>query len=334
MELITENKEEELLNALENAKESLLVVTPFVTIDGIKPFLLIKKEKDIEITFITREPGVDWVTGATEYEAISKLSAEGCKVLVLEYLQSNLFLFDNKTLYVGDYFAAKNGFGLPINEDQGILTKSQIDEQQAKRLQHYYTDNPQIKSISSYRGAEKNLTKLREKYDDLGKVIEDITFSFLKPQEQNLIENSFLKRLSEERIINQYQVFEVDDLKDTYLIDAKYVIKLLEPDEGNKDHAIFTFTNEIAKKISSREIHGLVLFLDSDREYICLPGPFIKDKVMKKSYQTVTSNWQLQIYREDKELILFLVNGPKNFCKLPIGQYEGGLHFRLKGIKL
>ncbi|MBM7573341.1 hypothetical protein [Aquibacillus albus] len=117
-------------------------------------------------------------------------------------------------------------------------------------------------------------------------------------------------------------------------IDGKYIVAILSSKvDKDVDGFRFQITKDIAEQLRSREIDGLVLVLGTSTKFVCLPTPFVLDKMIKKSYRNDDGNWSCLI-REVVEELMLSMDSNQHKRDVPVGQYKDELHFRIKGIKI
>ena len=117
----------QLYNAITKAKESVIIITPYLVITPEQEALFkILKEKEVEVTIITNSKGSNDVPAANVGYDKTKQLAINAGVTILEYqgpdtLHAKMVLLDRSTIFIGSFnwdFRSQN-----LNREVGILAE-------------------------------------------------------------------------------------------------------------------------------------------------------------------------------------------------------------------
>ncbi|MDF2650076.1 MAG: hypothetical protein K0Q73_5881 [Paenibacillus sp.] len=78
---------------MKRAEHEVFIVSPYVTKEVVAHFIKQnKKVSTLNLRFVTRPPGIDYVTGATDPEALLLLQQAGFKIRMLPKLHAKLYV--------------------------------------------------------------------------------------------------------------------------------------------------------------------------------------------------------------------------------------------------
>ena len=78
------------------------------------------KNKNLYLKFLTLTPGEEYITGATDLNAIMALQDFGFEVRMLPFLHAKIYIIDNKTLMLGSANFTNRGLGLGKTQNREI----------------------------------------------------------------------------------------------------------------------------------------------------------------------------------------------------------------------
>lgn len=120
IEVLTTEIKWQLQKCFEDADESIIIISPFLSNKTADLLCEIVENKGVECIFITRCYIRDFLQNANSIEAIEKMVKSGIKVYALEGLHAKLYLFDDSTVVMGS--ANFTMGGLESNVELSLIT--------------------------------------------------------------------------------------------------------------------------------------------------------------------------------------------------------------------
>ena len=133
IDLISSNHCQEFIQDFSNTKNSLKIITPYLSFISIKK-LLLNISKDVQIELITRFNREDFISGASNLEALKLLNKRNVRMEAVKNLHTKLYLFDTKIAITGSANLTENG--LLNNIELSLLIKNEKKLNVA--FQHYF----------------------------------------------------------------------------------------------------------------------------------------------------------------------------------------------------
>lgn len=334
MELITSNLNDHIRMELKDVNSSIFIVSPYIRSELVEILLEGIKGKDLDLKCLTNKPGVEYVSGQSDYEAVKRLNEAGFEMNMLSNLSVCLILFDKERLFIG----ASHRDIVELDSIAQGMKLQDVDLDQVRKIMDHFWDNPYVVPFANYQELEDEIKTLQEKYEFLKGQLASaaIDFSYLlKPMPYE----SFLSILREKRIAQSYEHIEDDAAQNVFKLNDKYLVKIskFKEEKINEETGgrlfIYQLSEGTATLIKKRKIHGLILTMEEPDTFVCLPTAFVTDKLLKRSLQGEDNKWTIEIERQEEELSLS-ISGKLSEKNYPIKQYEGDLHFRIKGLKV
>lgn len=193
-----------LKDDLTKAKNSLLIISPYITMPAVDRLLSSLPTAPLEKTVITLPFGLEYLTGAVELAALRKLEKSGFSLLSLNQLHSKIYVIDHKTAYIGSANFTGRGWGLAVGSNIEVMTKVTLSEADKVDLTKTYLDSgtpldlPELLQMLSEGGElQRSYRQLEEKLNDF---IKEKTVSS-EPQNRY---DAFLKQLKNKKMIASY----------------------------------------------------------------------------------------------------------------------------------
>jgi HKD family nuclease len=101
LQLLSENLENRLFNGINNCKESIVIISPFLSTYTINRLIDSVKKSGLKCTVVTRFDRKAFIDGASSLEALQILIENHVTLLALKDLHSKVYVFDRKTCMLG-----------------------------------------------------------------------------------------------------------------------------------------------------------------------------------------------------------------------------------------
>ncbi|WP_186577854.1 phospholipase D-like domain-containing protein [Aquibacillus kalidii] len=327
MELIRTNLEQFIKEEFEKATSSILIISPFLNnLDGVERLLNGVKARNLELNYLTKTPGMEYLTGLSDLKDLKKISQIGFHVKLLQSIQANLCLIDKKKILMGPLNFGSTG------PTKGIMFNKELTEKEAEIIHKQYWAHPNIVEFNSTYLEE--IIKIQDKNCSLIEQLREVQSAFQSIKLTNNPSNDELfNHLKARGLVKKYEKIKEED--SLFKIDDEKVVKVLEPTHGKEIENNFTsysyqLTTALAEQFKQRNYHGLILCMDNDTNFVCLPSAFLLNKVCKKRYQVDKNLWDIRLKKFEERLDLIL----NETVELPIKQYEDSLNFRIKAIRV
>lgn len=118
MKIIRSTWRNQLMELVENTKKSIKIISPFLKEDIITE-LLLKKQTQTKIEFITSFKFSNYCTTQTDFSVFKIVSGVGGKIKVHSGINANIYIFDDKKAIISSGNLSENG--LSKNYEYGIL---------------------------------------------------------------------------------------------------------------------------------------------------------------------------------------------------------------------
>ena len=92
VKLLSENIKDEIFDLFESSEKEINIISPFIGIQTAKEIVKIIKEKNINVTLITRFNRSDFYSKASSLEALNLLSDNNVKILAVKKLHTKLYI--------------------------------------------------------------------------------------------------------------------------------------------------------------------------------------------------------------------------------------------------
>ena len=212
MQLISNHLEKYVFEEIEKCKNSIVIISPFLSDSTIKRLIDLVIEKDLRCTVVTRFERKAFIDGASSLEALKLLIEHDIPVLGLKNLHANVYIFDKHVCMLGSANFTKKALTenhellMKLTETEEIepvlnyadqlmnrifaagdwqITKKDIEIEQS--IETAYHENKEENSILSYSlGAE--LKNISQKYFDPDQVV----LSVLVGETHELVKTYFI----------------------------------------------------------------------------------------------------------------------------------------------
>ena len=162
---------EALLKEIKGCKSSITIISPYITKGAVNQLIKILPKKR-HCTVITQPPGMDYLTGAIEIDALIELKNNGFELFYLHHLHAKIYIIDKSIAYIGSANFTSNGWngrgkGNVEESTKLKLTKSDLD----------YIQERYILTSSKLEITEKlvlNIKKGLEKFKEYHQVLKTI----------------------------------------------------------------------------------------------------------------------------------------------------------------
>lgn len=125
MKLISYNLEQQLFYELDQSKESIMIISPYLSLNTAEKLTNLLKNKNIKCTVITRFDRSLFINGGSSIEALELLYKTGVEILALQNLHTKLYVIDNKIYLTGS--ANFTNKGLTTNKELLILFNEETE---------------------------------------------------------------------------------------------------------------------------------------------------------------------------------------------------------------
>lgn len=110
VKLLSENIKDEIFDLFESSEKEINIISPFIGIQTAKEIVKIIKEKNINVTLITRFNRSDFYSKASSLEALNLLSDNNVKILAVKKLHTKLYIIDTDSMILGSSNFTTGGF--------------------------------------------------------------------------------------------------------------------------------------------------------------------------------------------------------------------------------
>ncbi|WP_045521343.1 phospholipase D family protein [Neobacillus niacini] len=334
MSLLNEDLHTVIENAVKEAQHSVLIVSPYIKYNTAARIVNIVKNKNLDLKILTLPPGEEYITGATDLEAILTLQTYGFKIKMLPYLHAKLYLIDEKCLFIGSANFTNRGLGLAKEANKEILIEKRANHVDLTLIRNDFWNHEEVRSIDYFKDFKEQIIKLQDKYGSMSEQLKavhrdfNITFKPYSPHEELLI------KLKEKGTIESYSQMKNGYYKHAFTINDKQIVKIMRSKvaEKNQELVYETFNYQISKKSAAlfqkRKVKALILILEEPDQFVCLPTTFIIEKIQRLSNTKKMKDYQFKVKRKGDELFLS-IKGKRSVQKIDIKKYEGAMRFKV-----
>lgn len=117
MELFTDNLEGHLFQELNNSRESIMIISPFISMYTAEKLIKKLQKDNVKCTLITRFDRSLFVSGSSSIEAFELLERHGVEILALKNLHAKVYILDENVCIVGSANFTKKG----LKENKELL---------------------------------------------------------------------------------------------------------------------------------------------------------------------------------------------------------------------
>jgi HKD family nuclease len=125
LQLLSENLEKRLFEEIDTCKESIVIISPFLSTYTINRLINSVKKNGLKCTVVTRFDRKSFIDGASSLEALQILIQNNITLLALKDLHSKVYVFDRKTCMIGSANFTKKA--LTQNHELLMTFKEQDD---------------------------------------------------------------------------------------------------------------------------------------------------------------------------------------------------------------
>ena len=287
---------------LQRAKKSLTIISPFVTQYAVNELLPIIQDRNLDLDFVTRPPGVEYVNGSINPRALLKLSEVGFNLWAIKKLHSKIYIIDDKVAYIGSANFTENGIEHNIEDMVKVkLAKIDLDYIQLTYLSEKVKEELLI-TEQWIINLEKEFGTIEKDYRQAAKEINNIIIAKNSKMFSDERYTRFLTQLVTDKAIIGYQQLKGSG-KNVYLINNKFTAKLMvskkqletKEFEANYRYALSIYGKEraVLKRVA---VFIMMLEEDDQYQYVCLPRSFLEQEfLIKKNIDGQKRFWQFQI---------------------------------------
>ncbi|WP_077212424.1 phospholipase D-like domain-containing protein [Bacillus dakarensis] len=334
MNLLTEDLIEVITKSAEKAQKSIFIVSPYIKEQTAHEIIKVMGNKNLDLKLVTLPPGEEYITGATDLEAILALQENGFDIKMLPYLHAKVYMFDDKTLFLGSANFTNKGLGLAKDSNKEILIEKSVTKEEVHTIKSEFWESEEGRSITEYTGLEEQIRNIRDQFSELITDLNKINRAIEEINQRRSPHEELLNRLKDKAVISSYERLKSGFLKHVFKLNDKQIVKITRSKQGQtnqaKEFAVFSY--QISKKSADlfrqRKVKALILILEDPDHFVCLPTSFIIDKVLRKSYEGKRKDFQFKIRRNSDQLLL-TIKGKGRLREHQIKRYEGVLHFKV-----
>lgn len=109
--ILTENLHDELFKRLEQSKEEIRIVSPFLSNEIVEDLCEIVVKNNLKCSFVTRFKCSDLASGVNSLDAMQRMLDAGIKVYGENKLHTKLYISDMETAFIGSANFTETGLG-------------------------------------------------------------------------------------------------------------------------------------------------------------------------------------------------------------------------------
>jgi len=288
-----------LIDEINESKDDLFIISPYVTTEAVAQ-LIYSDDVVKSIVLITLPPGIEYLTGASDPEALLMLANRGITVRMLDGLHAKIYMFDNRTMYLGSANFTSRGLSINGVGNMEIMIRRDLSYHEAEEIkQHFLKESYEVEITEAWLAETK---KLLNQHKSLLKKMNSIQF----PEPERSAQNRYVEFLNKRKLAGEIQTYEHVKNgmnRNVYLIDGK-ATKLTYSQKGT--HLVngteHTFSYQIlpsaAKFLRSRKLKALVCLQEEGTDnFVCLPTGFLLDHVLLPKYTNQNGDWQFKLRR-------------------------------------
>ncbi|MGX2960669.1 phospholipase D family protein [Peribacillus sp. JNUCC 23] len=117
MKVVTDNLEKHLFTELNKSRESIMIISPFISMYTAGRLINKLQNDNVECTLITRFDRSLFINGSSSIEALKLLKRQGVKILALKNLHSKVYILDESMCITGSANFTKKG----LKENKELL---------------------------------------------------------------------------------------------------------------------------------------------------------------------------------------------------------------------
>jgi len=298
------------LEDIAGAEKSVTIISPFISKKAVLE-IIDKLPKHIQLLFVTLPPGLDYLTGAVEPEAIEILSKNGFTIKVFPNIHAKLYIVDEKICYIGSANCTARGMGLIEDCNKEFMTKVDMQDEDFSLIYNECINKSSLLLISDgwLNRYIPDYQELQSRYKHL---IHELQEKINQFQSNNRYSNNlrndnpteieadsdrdhqvdqyekFLAGLKEANIISSYVHQKNGYGKQTYMVDDKHMIKVFfskgqEPTKLFEKNYRFAISKAGVEDIKSNKIHSIVFVLGEEQQFVSLPRTFLESTFFPKN---------------------------------------------------
>ena len=153
IELLEMNHRDAIIDAFENVKQQIRIISPFVQ-EGMSKYLVESMNRGITSHLITRFYREDFIRAVSSLTALKSLCSSGTEIYAVKDLHTKLYLFDDNIAIVGSANFTSSGFGRNIELSLYIEDEYDLLEQLSEHFDQLLAD---IQSSSDFRVDEAKI---------------------------------------------------------------------------------------------------------------------------------------------------------------------------------
>ncbi|MCY0887869.1 MAG: phospholipase D-like domain-containing protein [Alicyclobacillaceae bacterium] len=281
------------------SQKSLIIVTPYVTMEGAQVLLQAlaeRKSKNVLLLrFVTLPQGDEYVTGFVQPEALLCLQEAGFEIRVLERLHAKIYFVDGETVFLGSANVTQTGLGAAEHSNREIMIRHTVQATEARQLVDVYWDdaslpNPALSTeyvlqverlANEYRA--RTVGALREIKAQLPTRMETKVW----PDDRYL---GAVRMLLDKRVIHSFERASSNE----FILNGKTTMKTFySAQDPVTSKFSFDIVESTGEEIRNGKYDGVLLIL-GDGPVLGIPRQYFR-KVLLRKYQMREDDWQFKV---------------------------------------
>lgn len=148
LELLTDELINKLIREIKKAKQETLIISPYVTKEAVMRIVPYCKDRKLILKLVTLPPGKEYVTGATDPDALLLLAQSGFSIMMLERLHAKIYIIDNETILLGSANLTSRGLGIIPESNEEVLLQTKTALADIESLKETFVDDSMEVSIT------------------------------------------------------------------------------------------------------------------------------------------------------------------------------------------
>ncbi|WJH36848.1 phospholipase D family protein [Paenibacillus sp. CC-CFT747] len=179
---------EKLLFSITRAKESLVVISPYISLKAAQELITKAPHNIMDKLLITLPPGPEYIFGSVEVDALRLLQMKGFELRALTNLHAKMYIIDKEVVYIGSANFTINGWC--FNSRQGNIEEMTLLRINKKDYDHiinrYITPSQPLIITDEFIAELKHLiqdhNKEIEQYKSISKLLAGLGRSISVPE--------------------------------------------------------------------------------------------------------------------------------------------------------
>jgi hypothetical protein len=129
----------EIVDQIKKTTKSILIISPYATLPAVKEVVKVMNKSVNKRILITVPPGVEYVNGSVDVEALELLHNNGFEIRYLRNLHAKIYLLDEKTAFVGSANFTKSGWEMDQNGNVEDTIRIDVSKSERDHINSRYT---------------------------------------------------------------------------------------------------------------------------------------------------------------------------------------------------